>query len=63
MRNNINRNAYNLIDLNGNFENKDKMIQNRLYNNNNKNWLLKLLKVQKEKNLYHYEKHFGNNEN
>ena len=39
------------------------MIKNRLYNNNdNKNWLLKLIKIQKDKNMYHYEKHFGNNE-
>ena len=62
--NKINQNAFNFIDLNGNYENRDRMIQNRLYNNNsNKNWLFKLMKVQKEKNLYHYEKHFGNNEN
>ena len=40
------------------------MIRNKLYNSsNNKNWLLRLLKVQKDKNIYHYEKHFGNNEN
>ena len=53
----------NYMDLNNNLENRDYMIKNRLYNNNNnKNWLLKLIKVQKDKNMYHYEKHFGNNE-
>jgi len=53
----------NYMDINHNMENRDNMIKNRLYNNNNnKNWLLKLIKVQKDKNMYHYEKHFGNNE-
>ena len=60
---NIYQNANNLIDLNDNFD-KDFLIRNKLYNSsNNKNWLLRLLKVQKDKNIYHYEKHFGNNEN
>ena len=60
---NIYQNSNNLIDLNDNFD-KDFLIRNKLYNSsNNKNWLLRLLKVQKDKNIYHYEKHFGNNEN
>ena len=56
------QNSNNLLDLYENFENNDNMIKNRLYNSNNKNWLLKLMKIQKDKNMYHYEKHFGNNE-
>ena len=57
----LNQNINNLMPLNDNAEN---MIKKRLYNSNkNKNWLLKLIKIQKDKNMYHYEKHFGNNEN
>ena len=62
-RYNINQRVNNFMVLNDYPENKDFMIKNRLYNSNNsKNWLLKLIKIQKDKNMYHYEKHFGNNE-
>ena len=54
------QNINNLMPLNDNAEN---MIKKRLYNSNkNKNWLLKLLRIQKEKNTRHYEKHFGSNQ-
>ena len=59
------KNGYNYLELNGDFENNGNIFKRRLYkenNNNNKNWLLKLLRVQKEKNKRHYEKHFGNND-
>lgn len=60
---NIFRNGYNLLDLNENSENNDNMLKRRLYKeSNNNNWLLKLLRIQKEKNTRHYEKHFGNNQ-
>ena len=60
---NIFRNGYNLLDLNENSENNDNMLKKRLYKeSNNNNWLLKLLRIQKEKNIRHYEKHFGNNQ-
>ena len=61
MTNYPNTNHY--MDLNVNFDYNDNMIKNRLYNNNNsKNWLLKLIKIKRDKNMFHYEKHFGNNE-
>ena len=56
------KNSKNFSDLNENFDNNDYMLKNRLYNSGNKNWLLKMIKIQKDKNMYHYEKHFGNNE-
>ena len=60
---NIFRNGYNLLELNENLENKDNMLKRRLYKeSNDNNWLLKLLRIQKEKNTRHYEKHFGNNQ-
>ena len=60
---NIFRNGYNLLELNENSENNDNMLKSKLYKeSNNNNWLLKLLRIQKEKNARHYEKHFGNNQ-
>ena len=60
---NIFRNGYNLLELNENSENNDYMLKSKLYKeSNNNNWLLKLLRIQKEKNARHYEKHFGNNQ-
>ena len=58
------KNGYNYLELNDDIENNGNIFKRRLYkeNNNNKNWLLKLLRVQKEKNKRHYEKHFGNND-
>ena len=60
---NIFRNRYNLLELNENSENNDYMLKSKLYKeSNNNNWLLKLLRIQKEKNARHYGKHFGNNQ-
>ena len=60
---NIFRNGYNLLELNENSENNDYILKSKLYKeSNNNNWLLKLLRIQKEKNARHYEKHFGNNQ-
>jgi hypothetical protein len=56
------KNGYNFLELNDDFESNGNILKRRLYKeNNNRNWLLKLLKDQREKNKRHYEKHFGNN--
>ena len=34
---------------------------NKIYNDK-KNWLFRLIKLKKVKNMYHYDKHFGNSE-
>ena len=57
------KSGYNHLELNDNFENNDEILERKLNKeSNNKNWLLKLLRIQKEKNTRHYEKHFGSNQ-
>ena len=51
----------NLLNNNINFKNQTKF-NNNIFSNNKKNWIFRLIKLKKIKNMYNYDKHFGNNE-
>ena len=54
-------NNINFLKKNFNYKNRNN-INNESYKNNKNNWLYRLIKLKKVKNMYQYDKHFGNNE-
>ena len=41
---------------------KQEYLNDNKFYNDKKNWLFRLIKLKKAKNMYHYDKHFGNSE-